>query len=215
MPRIEIGAGFVLAVAAALGFLNSIWIAVGVLAVGILLIVYGAYDDFVKPRFRVGHRLRDWFLRRDWSVQMEQTPSLTFHLNLKSGSSGYGVTVIREKRTHSDFISFTGLVLLHPDWIETLREFTPREREILFSDVRVYLTGKDMSYELFKLPDGELIWPPQIAVQTAIPQDHTLSQHSCDITAKSVELSMIGVRDVIRKAVASHVSSPGPTPPVL
>ena len=201
-----------LAAGATLGFFNSVGIAVGLLALGVMLIMHGAYDEFVKPRFRVEHRLKDWFLRRDWSVQMEHTPSLTFRLNLKSGSSGYPVTVIKEKRVHNDFISFTGLVPLHPDWIETLNEFTPREREVLISDVRIYLTGKGLSFELATLPDGKVIWPPHIAVQTAIPQDHTLSQHSSDITAKSVELSMIGVRDVIRKAVANHVSSRGPAP---
>ena len=110
-----------LAAGAALGFLSSVWMAVTLLAAGLILIAHGAYDEFVKPRFRVEHRLKDWFLRRDWSVQMEQTPSLTFRLNLKSGSSGYGVTVIREKRTHSDIISFTGLVPLHPDWMDWQR----------------------------------------------------------------------------------------------
>ena len=212
MPRIEIGAGIVLAVGAALGILNSIWIAVGLSAVGVILIVHGAYDEFVKPRFRVEHRLKDWFLRRDWAVQVEHMPTLTFRLNLNSASSRYGVTVIREKRTHNDFISFTGLVPLHPDWIESLNEFTPKEREVLCSDVRIYLTGKDLSFELARLPDGGIVWPPQIFVQTAIPQDHTLSQHSVDITAKSVELSMIGVRDVVRKAVALHITSPEQTP---
>ena len=212
MPRIEIGAGIVLAVGAALGILNSIWIAVGLSAVGVILIVHGAYDEFVKPRFRVEHRLKDWFLRRDWAVQVEHMPTLTFRLNLNSASSRYGVTVIREKRTHNDFISFTGLVPLHPDWIETLNEFTPKEREVLYSDIRIYLTGKNLSFAFTEFPDGRIIWPPQICVQTATPQDHTLSQHLCDITAKSVELSMIGVRDVIRKAVANHASSPGSAP---
>ena len=211
MPRIEIGAGIVLATGAALGLFNSIWTTAGLLALGLLLIAYGAYDEFIKPRFRVEHRLKDWFLRRDWSVQTGQMPSLTFRLNLQSGSSGYKVVVVRERRTRNDFISFTGLVPLHPDWIETLNEFTPTEREVLYSDVRIYLTGKNLSFELLTV-DGKIIWPPQVCVQTAIPQDHTLSQHSVDITAKSVELSMIGVRDVIRRAVASHVTSPGPTP---
>ena len=207
MPRIEIGAGIVLATGAALGFFNSIWTTAGLLAAGVLLIAYGAYDEFIKPRFRVEHRLKDWFLRRDWSVQMGQMPSLTFRLNVRSGSSGYQVVVVRERRTHNDFISFTGLVPLHPDWIETLNGFTPREREVLYSDVRIYLTGKNLSFELVQSRDGEIVWPPQVCVQTAIPQDHTLSQHSVDITAKSVELSMIGVRDVIRKAVALHVTT--------
>jgi hypothetical protein len=212
MSRIEMGVGIMLAAGAALGFLNSVWMAVALLTVGVTLFAHGAYDEFVKPRVRVEHRLKDWFLRRDWGVEMEQTPSLTYRLNLRSGSSGYPVIVIREKRIHRDFISFTGLVPLHPDWIKTLNDFTPKEREALYSDVRIYLTGKNMSFELPTLPDGGIIWPPLVCVQTAIPQDHTLSQHSSDIAAKSVELSMIGVRDVIRKAVASHVSSPGPAP---
>jgi len=116
------------------------------------------------------------------------------------------------EQTNNDFISFTGLVPLHPDWIDTLEDFTPREREVLYSDIRIYLTGKDLSYEFVQSPDGKIIWPLHVVVQTAIPQDHTLSQHSVDITAKSVELSMIGVRDVIRKAVALHITSPESTP---
>lgn len=212
MPRIEIGAGLVLAALAPLGILGYIPVAAMLLLFGIFLILHGSYEEFIKPHFHVEHRLKDWFLRRDWSVQMGQTPSLTFRLNLTSASSGYQVTVIREKRTHNDFISFTGLVPLHPDWIDTLEDFTPREREVLYSDIRIYLTGKDLSYECVQSPDGKIIWPLHVVVQTAIPQDHTLSQHSVDITAKSVELSMIGVRDVIRKAVALHITSPESTP---
>ena len=90
-----------LAALAPLGILGYIPVAAMLLLFGIFLILHGSYEEFIKPHFHVEHRLKDWFLRRDWSVQMGQTPSLTFRLNLTSASSGYQVTVIREKRTHN------------------------------------------------------------------------------------------------------------------
>ena len=214
MPRIEIGAGLVLAALAPLGILGYIPVVVILLVFGVFLILHGSYEEFIKPHFHVEHRLKDWFLRRAWSVQTGQMPSLLFYLKLRSASSDHEVNVSREKetRTRGDFISFTGLVPLHPDWTGVLNDFTLREHQVLHSDIRIYLTGKDLSFKVTESPNDEIHWPLCVFVTTAIPQDHTLSQHSADMTAKSVELSMIGVRDVIRKAVALHVTSPESTP---
>jgi hypothetical protein len=202
MPRIEIGIGLLLAAGATFGFFNSDWMIVGLFGVGAALVVHGGYDEYVKPRFRVGKRLEGWFIRRAWAVEMESRPSFKYRLNLKSASSRYQVVVINERKANYDIVSFTGFVPLHPAWHTALDEYADWEREALLSEIRIYLTSKNMSYELGTNPDSDLIlWPPAVFVQTAIPQDHTLSQHLADMTAKSVELSMIGVRDVIRKSV--------------
>lgn len=206
MPRIEIGAGVVLAVIATFGVLGSIPVAAVLLGFGIVLILYGGYEEWVKPRFRVEHRLVGWFLRRAWSVKLERRPQFNFLLRLSSASSEYEVYVTRAKNAYDDLITFTGWVQLHETWLEVLSSFSGAERELLLSDIRVYLTAKNLSFDFAKGSDGRVPWPPVIMVATAIAQDHTLSQHSVDVTAKSVELSVIGAREVVRRAVLMHVA---------
>lgn len=218
---IQIGAGAVLA--GIVGFWNGSAAFGFLIALGVFLLLHGIYDDFIKPRFRVERRLTDWLMRRGWSVSMKRQPQFNFLLHISSASSEYEVIVTRNKQTYDDLIGFTGKVPMHPMWLDVLPRFSQAEREILLSEIRVYVTAKNLSYEVFTdLSSGQVFWPPVIAIQTAIAQDHTLSQHSVDITAKSVELTMIGVRDVIRKAVTVHAAmnrmaasqppSPEPTP---
>ncbi len=220
MPRIAIGAGIVLAILATFGAFGSISVAVTLLTFGVMLIVYGGYEEWIMPRFRVDVRLTDWFQRRGWSVTIERRPQFNFLLHLTSSSSGKEVVVTRDKTTRDSLVAFTGGVPYHETWHEILPTFSEQERESVLSEIRIYLTAKNLSINLAQLLDGRIIWPPHVVIQTALPQDHTLSQHSVDMAAKSIELSVIGVRALIRKAVANHgaaalgdtASSPTPSP---
>jgi hypothetical protein len=213
MPRIEIGAGIVLAIAAPLGLLNDVWIIVGLGLFALILIVHGAYDEWIKPRFRIEHRLTDWLVRRSWKVSVERKPALNFLIRASSGSSGYEISITRQKDARDDLIGFTGVVPLPDDGsIEQLETFSAIERLILISDIRIVIASAGLGFEFLKSPDQRIFWPPQVIIQAAIPQDHTLSQHGIDITGKSVESVIITARDVIRKAALAHITSPQSIP---
>jgi hypothetical protein len=205
MPKIAIGAGAVIAVLAGVGLPVSVVLLVG----GVLLILYGGYEEYVKPHFRVEQRLGDWFLRRGWRVKIERQPQFNFIIHLTSSSSEKEVYVTRDRQTHGDLAAFTGKVPYRPEWFEILPGFSEAERESLLTDIRIYLTAKNLALDLSQTPDGRIAWPPVVTVQTALPQDHTLSQHAVDIAAKTIELSLIGIRDVIRKAVTAHLAASG------
>jgi hypothetical protein len=209
MPRIEIGAGVLLAIAATFGFFDSAWSYLLLSALGSYLIIHGSYDEWIKPRFRVDQRIADWLLRRAWNVQMERRPSFNWMLRVKSGSSGYEIQITRQKNTLDDLIGFTGLVPRPDDGTEEiLEEFSEPERRYLIAAMRMTIAHARLGFEFVKHPDTQkMFWPPSVIVQGAIPQDHTLSQHSVDQTAKNVESAIIEVRDVIRIAALRHISS--------
>lgn len=215
MPRIEIGAGIVLAVLATFGIFGSVPVAAVLLAGGVILIMLGTYEEFIKPRFRVDHRLKDWFIRRGWHVGVERRPAFNFLIRLTSPSSGKEVFVTREKATYDDLIAFTGKVPYLPEWFAILPSFSEEEREALITDIRIYLTTKNVSPNFRTMGTNEIAWPPEVVIQAALAQDHTLSQHSVDIAAKTIELAIIGVRDLIRKAVAVHVAAAAVPKPSL
>ena len=97
--------------------------------------------------------------RRQESLHLPSEPRVA--------SSGYQVVVIREKRTRKSFHFVSpDCVPLHPDWIETLNKFTPREREVLYSNVK-YLTGKDLSF--VRSPGGEIMWPRSACMYATTP----------------------------------------------
>ncbi len=200
------GAGIMLGVAAALGWLNELWALIPLGLLAALLVSHGVYDEWVKPRFRVGRRLTDWFLRRAWSVRVERRPGVDFWLNISSPSSKHEVTVTRDKDTPDDMIMFTGHILPLPaPWREALAQFPDVGIAYLEADIKAFLSAKDMSFNLMK-SDQVPAWMPVVAITTAIAQDHTMSQQSVDVTAHSVELSIIGVRALIEKAVLRHVA---------
>ncbi|HZP27068.1 MAG TPA: DUF2299 family protein [Dehalococcoidia bacterium] len=196
---IQIGVGAL--VAGIVGFWNDAAAFALLILVGVVLISHGVYEDFVKPRFRVEHRLHDWLQRRGWSVRIERLPQFNFALHITSADSSKQILVSRNKDARDDVLAFTAKVGLHPDWLEPLRAMKDDERKTLLSDITIYLSAKNLSLDLSQRDAGSRSWPPSVVIQTALPQDHTLSQHSVDMTAKSIELSMIGVRDLIRKAV--------------
>ena len=202
---IELGVGAL--IAGIIGLWNDA-AAYGLLIfIGVLLIAYGTYEAFIKPRFRIERRLTDWLLRRGRGVRIERLPQFNFMLHLTSGSSEKEVFVTRDKETRDDLIAFTGKVSYLPTWFDILPTFSEREREALITDIRIYLTAKNLSVNFSQLPNGKIAWPPNVGIQTALPQDYSLSQHSVDLAAKTIELSVIGVRDLIRKAVAAHLAA--------
>lgn len=208
MPRIEIGAGIVLSVAAGLNAFGDVPVAVVLLVFGILLILYGSYEEWVKPHFRVDQRLNDWLQRRGWSVRIERVPQFNFVLHITAPDSGKEIIVTRDKTARNDVLAFTTGVGLHPQWTAPLIAMSAKEREGLKADIGIYVTAKNLGIHFGQLPDGRLAWPPSAFIQTALAQDRTLSQHSVDLAAKSLELSAMGVRELIRKALLAMPQVP-------
>jgi len=211
-------------VAGIIGFWND-GAAFGLLvAIGAILFSHGVYDDFIKPRFRVEHRLNDWLQRRGWSVRIERLQQFNFALHLTESDTGKQVYVTRDKRTRDDLLAFTARVGLDPRWLPSLVAMSENQRTELIQEIVIFLAAKDVSLVLNdpRQPDSPISWPPDVKVQVALPQDHTLSQHSVDMAAKQVVLSMLGVRAIIRKAVidvragddrgSSSIPSPESTP---
>lgn len=234
MPRIEIGAGVVLAVLATFGVFGSIPVAAVLLAFGVLLVLYGGYEEWVKPRFRVEHRLTDWLLRRGWSVRIERLPEFNFALHLISSDSEKHILVTRNKGAINDVLAFTARVGIDPRWIPQLLAMSQQNRSRLIQEITILAATKDIGLVLNdpRIEGSPITWPPDVKLQTALPQDHTLSEHLVDMTAKKIEMTMIGVRAIIRKALVivpdddddaatltptpSHESTPGtasPQPP--
>lgn len=209
MRGLTLGIGVSVLVAGVVGFWTDSAASILLTAIGGVLITFGTYEAFIKPRFRVGHRLAGWFRRRAWSVGEERSTWTDFSLRISSASSKYEVVVTRDNDTQDDMIMFTGHILPLPNlWQETLPQFSAVERAYLEADIKAFLSAKDMSFQLLKA-DKVPAWMPVVAITTAIAQDYTLSQQSVDATAHSVELSIIGVRAVIEKAVLRHIGSSG------
>ena len=209
MRGLTLGIGAGALIAGVVGFWNDDAANGLLIAIGVGLISYGMYEAFIKPRFRVGHRLAWWFRRRAWSVEVEHSPRTELSLRIASPSSKYEVVVTRDNDAPDDMIMFTGHILpLTALWQNTLPKFSAVERAYLEADIKAFLSAKDMSFKLLK-GDEVPAWMPVVAITTAVAQDHTLSQQSVDVTAHSVELSITGVRAVIEKAVLRHIGSLG------
>ncbi len=204
-----------LAALAPFGLLGEIPIAVVLVAVGVALIVHGGYEEFVKPRFRVGQRLNDWLQRRGWDVRIEPRPEFNFLLHLTAPGSGKQIVVTRDKHTRGDVLAFTAKVGLDPRWLGPLDVMSQKQRQLLIQEITILLATKNIGFDLANPLDRKepIRWPPDVKVQTALAQDHTLSQHSVDLAAKSIEQSMIAVRALIRKAILDVNDEPdeGPT----
>ena len=204
MPRIAIGAGVVLAVIAALGVLGSVPVAALLLAFGVVLILYGGYEEYVKPRFRVEQRLSDWLQRRGWNVQIERRPQFNFILHL-TDPNGKSLAITRDKDTRDDVLAFTGKVGVDPRWLLALETMSETQKRRLIQEIIIFVATKNIAYELSddpSDPNAPIRWPPtSIIVQTGLAQDHTLSQHSVDLAAKSIVHSIIGIRAIIRRAI--------------
>ncbi|MCH8994410.1 MAG: DUF2299 family protein [Chloroflexi bacterium] len=226
MPRIEIGAGIVLAAIAPFGFLGAIPVAVLLLAFGILLILHGGYEEWIKPRFRVDQRLNDWLQRRGWGVRIERRSQFNFLLHI-TDEAGKQVVITRNKNARNDVLAFTGKVGIDPRWLPAFEAMSETQRRRLIQEITIFLATKNIAFDLSDDPlnsNAPVRWPPtSIVVQTALAQDHTLSQHSVDFAAKSIVHSMIGIRALIRKATldvrgadddieSSPTSSPESTP---
>lgn len=202
MSRISIGVGLLVAAAAALGVLNHVWSVFPLGAVAILLVGYGTYEEWIKPHFRVEHRLKDWLIRRAWSVRMQRAEGLTFRLEITSGSSGKRVSVTRDRKSIDDTIAFTSAVEIDGNWITDLTSLTSAERRALRAEIIIYLTARGVGWEFFPDPAiGAEMWPPVLAVTTRVAQDHTLSQQSVDEAAHRIETAALAVRQIIQKAL--------------
>lgn len=206
MPRIEIGVGVLLTLAAALGLLESGWAYVALAVAGVYLVAHGTYDVAVKPHFRVEYRLSDWLMRRSWSVRMERKETLAFRLVVASGSSGHEVVITRDRKAVDDKIHFSGSYMPPEAQHDILASFADYEREILRAEIRIFLASRILGFSFIQV-DGQQLWPPVVAITATLAQDQSLCQQSVDETAHGVELSVIGIRAIVTRAVAAHLGS--------
>ena len=60
MRGLTLGIGAGALIAGLVGFWNDDAANSLLITIGLVLITYGTYEAFIKPRFRVGHRLAGW-----------------------------------------------------------------------------------------------------------------------------------------------------------
>lgn len=193
MVRIQIALGFIVASIGGFGLLGSLPANIILACIGGILLLNGSYEAFFKPHVWLDGRLTKWLLARNWKVRKEKRTG--FYFIIWAEDESHRELAITRERNAKGVLAFTALVGIATDWECYLDSLTPRQRDQLVEDIRVFLASKDMSF------DGAL-WPlSKLSVQHALPLDSHLSEHSVDLKAKEVVNGVIGIRSLIRKAI--------------
>ena len=125
-------------------------------------------------------------LGRQWQCRL---------LSLASDAIAF-VVPISPRRELGSARSTTTPIPFDKDWNNKLERLAGKQRTNLIEDIRVFFASKDMGF-------GEAGWPLQkVAVQHALPLNQDLSEHAIDLKAKEVINAVIGVRGLVRKAIA-------------
>lgn len=197
MPKIEIGAGIALAVLGSFEFFGEAPVACGMLLFSIFLILHGSYDEFFKPWMFLEGRITHWLLERHWSVRQDEAAKsrFGFYFCICATDEGKRTVAITREKGSKNVLAFTAKVPVDDTWWAALGRLSGRDQIRLVEEIRVMLATKSMGF------DG-LQWPlDNLAVQTAQPLDHVLSEHKVDVTAKEVLHAVIAARSLIRRAI--------------
>jgi hypothetical protein len=195
MPIIAIGVGVVMAALAGFGLLESLPANIVLVIIGIILILYGSYEVFFKPRAFLQKRLEKWLLRRNWNIRIEKNPQ--FYFIIWAEDDSHREVMISRDKKDKGILAFTALIHKDKDkdLLSRLDRLADSQKGQLLEDIRIFFTSKDMGY-------GGAWWPlNKLSVQHALPLDYKLSEHLVDLKAKEVINAVIGVRSLIRKAV--------------
>jgi len=195
MARIEIGVGLLIAGLSSSGLIENVLASTILVIIAILLICHGVYEIWGKPRIFLERRIKRWLLKRNWSVEMEEKPGFYFIIWAEDDSNRK--LAITRGRQDKGVLAFSAPVPMELGWNLKLAELNPSQQYQLMEDIKIFLTGKDMGY------DG-VNWPlEKLGVQDGLLLDHNISEHLVDLKAKSVINAVIGIRSLVRKAIAS------------
>lgn len=195
MGWIGIGVGLVIAGLSSFGLIQNRPASTVLVIIAVFLICHGAYEVWGKPRIFLERRIKGWLLKSNWSVEVEEKPEFYFIIWAKDDSHRE-LAITREKKAKG-ILAFTAVVPREKDWDFKLARLTATQQYQLVEDIKIFLASKDIGY------DG-VEWPlEKVTVQSALLLDHNLSGYLVDLKAKGVINAVIGIRSLVRKAIAS------------
>jgi len=195
MAWIGIGVGLVIAGLSSFGLIENRLASTVIMVIAVFLICYGAYEMWGKQRILLEIRIKRWLLKGNWSVEIEEKPEFYLIIWAKDDSNRE-VGITREKE-NKGILAFTAVVPRGKDWDAKLAELNATQQYKLMEDIKIFLASKDMGYD-------KVGWPlKKVTVQSGLILDHNISGCLVDLKAKSVINAVIGVRSIIRKAIAS------------
>jgi len=194
MSKIEIGAGFMVAVLSGFDVLQSLPANVALVVIAVILIGHGTYEDVLRLRWRLRERVTHWLVNRHWLLETETSPNFHFALWATDMDLGYRILIGRDK-ADKGILTFSAIVPLAREWLEPLARMPKRSQQLLVEDLGVFINTMRMGFD-------SVIWPLRnLAIQTALPIDNSLSEHAVDLQAKAIIHAITGTRRMIRKAV--------------
>ena len=142
----------------------------------------------------IERRLKGWPKVRNWEIKVEENPKFSFIIWAEDDSHRE-VAITRDKHDKG-VLSFAARMHIDKEWEPKLTKLTAGQRTRLIEDIHVFFAAKDVGY-------AGASWPlDKLAVQGALPLDQQLSEHLVDLKAKEIINAVIGVRSLIRKAIA-------------
>jgi hypothetical protein len=195
MAWIGIGVGLVIAGLSSFGLIQNRPASTVLVVIAIFLICHGAYEMWGKSRIFLERRIKGWLLKAKWSVEIEKKPE--FYLIIWAKDDSNRELAITREKGNKGVLAFTAVVPREQDWGLKLAGLNATQQYQLMEDIKIFLASKDMGY------DG-VTWPlEKVTVQGGLLLDHNLSGYLVDLKAKSVINAVIGIRSIIRKAIAS------------
>ena len=193
MAWIGIGVGLLIAGLSSFGLIENRLASIVIIVVAVFLICYGAYEIGGKPRIFLKGRIRKWLLKRNWSVEIEEKPEIYFIIRAKDDSKRE--VVITRHKDNKERLVFTAAANIEKNWDMKLAGLNDIEKRKLVEEIKIFLAIKDMGYIGVK-------WPLEVKIQHILILDPDISGYLVDLKAKSVINAVIGVRSIIRKAIA-------------
>lgn len=193
MAWIGIGVALLIAGLSSFESIENRLASVVIVVVAMFLVCYGSYEIWGKPRILLKRRIKKWLLKRNWSVEIEEKPEICFIVRATDDSNRE--VVITRHKDNKDVLVFTAAVNIEKNWDVKLAGLNDIAKRKLLEEIKILLAIKDMGYV-------DVEWPLEVKIQHVLILDTDISGYFVDLKAKSVINAVIGVRSIIRKAIA-------------
>jgi hypothetical protein len=194
MGWIGIGVGLVTVGLSSFGLIQNRLASTILVVIAAFLIFTGAYEMWGKQHIFVRRRIKRWLMKANWSVEIEENPESYFMIWAKDHSNRK--LLISRHKGNKALLVFTALVARDEGWDLKLAGLNDRQKYQLMEDIKVFLAVKNVGYD-------EVRWPlEKVTVQDGLLLDNNISGYAVDVKAKSIINAVIGVRSIVRKAIA-------------
>lgn len=194
MAWIGIGVGLVIAGLSSFGLIQNKPASTVLIVIAVFLICNGVYEMWGRQRIFLERRIKRWLRKGNWSVVVEGKAG--FYLVIWAKDDSDRELMISREKGNKGVLAFTAVVPRKEDWNLKLAGLADSKKHKLVEDIKVFLAIKDMGY------DG-VRWPlEKVTVQDGLILDHNISGYLVDLKAKRVINAVIGIRSLVRKAIA-------------